>query len=87
MGMVINFHVDSFTVDLNGLSADRKRARIKFVDIRSLTELTDNVTVEIVFTNGEIQGFPYSAVTSIDGDTNISSQDILYNKMEAKLFS
>ncbi len=84
--MDITFHADSFTVELNGLSADRKKARIKLSSIRSLVADADDICVEIVFNNGEIQMFPYTAVDEIDGDTNITSQDILYDKMEAKIF-
>jgi hypothetical protein len=87
MGMKITFNTNSFTVDLGGLSADRKKAIIHNSEIRSLVESTDTVSVELVFSNGEIQSFPYLVVDSIDGDTNIDSQDKLYNTMAAKLFS
>jgi hypothetical protein len=86
MGAIITSHVGSFTIDLNGVSADRKKARIKTVDVRSVVADTDNISVEIVFTSGEIQRFPYQAIESIDGDTNISTQDILYDKMETIIF-
>ncbi len=87
MGLTITFYADSFLVDMGGLSADRKKARIKFSEIRSLVADTDDATVEIIFTNGEIKGFPYTEVDEIDGDTDISSQDILFDKMETKLFT
>ena len=88
MGIVITTSTDglSFSIDLGGLSSDRKKARIKVGDIRSVTQSTDNATVEIVFSNGEIQGFPYTIVDEIDGDTNITTQDILFDKMEAIIF-
>jgi hypothetical protein len=86
MGIVITSHTDSFTIDLGGLSAERKKARIHFTDIRSLVADTDNATVEIVFSSGEIYSFPFVVVDEIDGDTNISTQDILYDKMEAIIF-
>ena len=85
-GAVITFHADSFTIELNDLSNERKKARIKLLDIRSLVAGKDDATVEIVFSNGEIQAFPYQAVDDIDGDTNITSQAILYDKLEAKIF-
>lgn len=85
MGLTITTHTDSFTVDLGGLSADRKYARIKYSDIRSLVADTDDSTVELVFSNGEIYSFPYQAVDSIDG-TKPTSQDNLFQLMEAKLF-
>jgi len=87
MGIKITSHVDSMTVDLGGLSADRKKARIKNSDIRSLVADTDNATVELVFSSGEIYSFPFIVVDEIDGDTAITSQDILYNKMEAIIFA
>ena len=87
MGLKLTSHTDSLTVDLGGLSADRKKARIKFSDIRSITQSTDNATVEIIFSNGEIQGFPYMYVDEVDGDTAINSQDILFDKIEAILFT
>jgi hypothetical protein len=60
MGMIITSDTSSFTVDLNGLSADRKKARIKICQVRSVVSDTDDISVEIVFTNGEIQVFPYT---------------------------
>ena len=87
MGIKVTSHIDSITVDLGGLSADRKKARIKFSDIRSLVADTDNATVELVFSSGEIYSFPFLVVDSIDGDTDISSQDILYDKMETIIFA
>lgn len=86
MGLVITTHTKSFTVELNGLSVDRKKARIKYEDIRSLVTLTDNATVNIIFTNGEIYGFPFQAVTTIDG-VGVTDQDDLFDTMEAKIFS
>jgi hypothetical protein len=47
---------------------------------------TGDSSVEIVFTNGEIQKFPYTVVDEIDGDTNITTQEILYSKMVAIKF-
>jgi hypothetical protein len=87
MGAIITSHTGSFTIDLNGVSVDRSKARIKNEDIRSVVADTDGVTVEIIFTSGEIQAFPYQAIESIDGDTDISTQAILYDKMEAIIFS
>ena len=86
MGIVITSHSDSFTIDLNGVSTDRKKARIKLTDVRSLVADTDNTTVEVVFSSGEIYSFPFQAIAEIDGDTAISSQEVLYNKMEAIIF-
>ena len=87
MGLVITSHTNSITIDLGGLSTDRKKARIKKSEIRSIVSDTDNMTVEIVFTNGEIQSFPFVVVDEIDGDTSITTQDILYDKMEAIIFT
>jgi hypothetical protein len=86
MGAIITSHVGSFTIDLNGISADRIKARIKTEDIRSVVADTDGATVEIIFSSGEIQAFPYQAIESIDGDTSITSQAILYDKMEVIIF-
>ena len=86
MGIVVTKHTDSITVDLGGISQDRVKARIKLDSIRSITQSTDTVTVEIIFTNGEIQGFPWMYVDSIDGNTDITDQDKLYNAMELILF-
>ena len=87
MGLVITTHTDSLSIDLGGLSSERKFARIKYNYIRSITKSTDDKTVSIIFTNGEIYGFSYELVDEVDGDTNITSQDILYNKIESKLFA
>ena len=87
MGMTITTHTDSFTIDMGGLSKDRKKARVKYNDIRSIVTDTDNETVEVVFSSGEIYYFNFNVIDSIDGDTNISSQDILYDKIEAILFA
>lgn len=83
MGIIITSDLpkNCFEIDLGGLSADRKKATICINDIRSVVADVDNATVEIVFTNGEIQKFPFTVVDEIDGDTNISSQEILYTKM------
>lgn len=86
MGLTITTHTDSMTVDLGGLSTDRKKARIKFSDIRSLVADTDNATVEIVFSSGEIYSFPFQAVDSVDGVTP-TDQDHLFSLMETKLFA
>jgi hypothetical protein len=86
MGAIITSQVGSFTIDLNGISADRNKARIKTEDIRSVVSDSDNVSVEVVFTSGEIQRFPFQAIESIDGDTDISSQAILYDKIESIVF-
>ena len=87
MGIVITTYTDSLSIDLGGLSSERKFARIKYNYIRSITKSTDDKTVSIIFTNGEIYGFSYELVDEVDGDTNITSQDILYNKIEPKLFA
>lgn len=87
MGLVITTYTDSLSIDLGGLSSERKFARIKYNYIRSITKSTDDKTVSIIFTNGEIYGFSYELVDEVDGDTNITSQDILYNKIEPKLFA
>ena len=87
MGIKITSHANSLTVDLRGLSQDRKKARIKFSDIRSLVADTDDATVEMVFSSGEIYSFPFVVVDEIDGDTDISSQNILYDKMEDIIFT
>jgi hypothetical protein len=88
MGIVITSDLakNCFEIDLGGLSSDRKKATICINDIRSVVADTDNATVEIVFTNGEIQSFPYIVVDEIDGDTDISSQEILYDKMKTIKF-
>jgi hypothetical protein len=88
MGIVITSDLanNCFEIDLGGLSADRKKATICTNDIRSVVADTDDATVEIVFTNGEIQKFPYTLVDEIDGDTAINSQDILYQKMKTIKF-
>ena len=85
MGLVITTYTDSMRVDLNGLSADRKYARIKYSDIRSLVADTDDATVEIVFSSGEIYSFPYTAIDSVDGVTP-TDQDHLFTLIETKLF-
>jgi len=85
MGLTITTHTDSLTVDLGGLSADRKYARIKYSDIRSLVADTDNATVELVFSSGEIYSFPFQAIDSVDGVVPVS-QDNLFQMIEAKLF-
>lgn len=87
MGIVITKHTDSFTVDLGGLSADRKKARIRIATVRSIVADLDGVTVEVVFSNGEINSFPFVAVDSIDGDTDITSQDKLYDAMNLLIFT
>ena len=73
MGIVItsNLAKNNFEILLNGISADRKKATICLNDVRSVVADTDDATVEIVFTNGEIHKFPYTLVDEIDGDTNI----------------
>ena len=86
MGLTITTHANSLTVDLGGLSADRKKARIKFSDIRSLVADTDDATVEIVFSSGEIYSFPFQAVDAVDG-VQPTSQEHLFSLMEAKLFA
>jgi hypothetical protein len=88
MGIVVtsNLAKNCFEIDLGGVSADRKKATICISDIRSVVADTDNATVEIIFTNGEIQKFPYTIVDEIDGDTNISSQEILYQAMKTIKF-
>ena len=86
MGLIIITHTDSLTVDLNGFSKDRKKARIKYSDIRSLVADTDDMTVELVFSSGEIYSFPYVAVASVDGVTP-TSQDNLFELMEVKIFA
>lgn len=86
MGLIITTHTDSLTVNLNGLSKDRKKARIKFSDIRSLVADTDDSTVELVFSSGEIYSFPFEAVESVDG-VQPTSQENLFDLMESKLFA
>jgi hypothetical protein len=89
MGIVITSDAvnNCFEIDLGGLSADRLKATVCLRDIRSVVADTDGATVEIVFTNGEIQKFPYNVVDEIDGDTNISSQEILYQKIKSIKFA
>ena len=86
MGLVITDLTNRFEVELNGLSADRKRARIRKASIRSVVEASDNSTVEIVFDNGEIQRFPYQVVDSVAGDTDMTSQDKLYLAVDTLIF-
>lgn len=81
----ITTHTDSMTVDFNGMSQDRKKARIKYDAIRSIVADTDDASVEIVFTSGEIYKFPY---TAIEWDTvACTDQDDLYGKVESKVFA
>ena len=86
MGLVIIGYTDSFEVDLGGVSQDRKKARIRKSNIRSITESIDGYSVELVFGNGEIQSFPYIYVDSVDGDTDITTQDKLYNAVILLIF-
>ena len=72
--IVITNYTNAINVALNGASADRKEARIRKIDIRSVVMDTDNVTVELIFTSGEIYKFPYTYATSIDGVTPTSQQ-------------
>lgn len=83
---VITFFNDSFKIELNDLTKDRKLAKIKFNSIRSLTLPNNDNEVQIVFSNGELHTLSYQQIDSIDGDTNISSQEILFDKFDAKLF-
>lgn len=87
MGIVVTKHIDSITVDLGGLSSDRKKARIRLNDIRSITQSTDDETVEVIFSSGEINGFRYMVVESVDGDTDITTQEKLYNAMSLIIFT
>ena len=84
--IVITSNTNSLLVELNGASPDRKKALIRISDIRSVAVDTDNATVELIFSSGEIYAFPFVAITSIDGDTNITTQEILFNKMTAIIF-
>lgn len=90
MKAVITTHTESFTIELNDLATDpsqRKKARIDFKDIRSLAKRNDDKTIEIIFTNGEIKGMSYENIDEIDGDTDITSQSILYNKLETAKYT
>lgn len=86
MGVIITSTTDSFKIYLNGNSTDRKFTRTKYESIRSLVKDTDDECVEFVFNDSAIQYLNYTDVDSIDGDNDISSQDILYDKLEAKIF-
>lgn len=86
VGIKIVTGVNSLSIDLGDVSTERKYARIKYSDIRSLTKSIDNTTVSVIFSSGEIYGFPYTIVDEVDGDTVITSQDILFDKLESKLF-
>ena len=77
---------NSIRIDLDGLSTERKSSRIKLDHIRSIVPLEDDETIEVIFTNGEIYTVNYLAVESIDGDTNISSQQILNDKFDLIVF-
>jgi hypothetical protein len=44
------------------------------------------MTVELVFSSGEIYSFPYVAVANIDG-VQPTSQEHLFELMEIKLFA
>jgi hypothetical protein len=85
MGLKITTYADSMFIDLNGISADRTKAHIKFHDIRSIAACTDLLTVEVIFSNGEIKGFPYTAIEEFNGVAP-TSQDDLYNKIDAAIF-
>ena len=84
MGIVIVSYTTAFDVDLGGLSADRKEARIRKNDVRSVVMDTDDITVELVFSSGEIYKFPYSSVDSVDG-TAPTDQAHLYSLMNTVL--
>lgn len=86
MGIIITSTADSFKIDLNGESLDSDFVRIRYSSIRSLKRSTDNETVTFVFDGGEHHLTNFNDVDSIDGDTAITTQVILYDKLEAKIF-
>jgi hypothetical protein len=78
-----------FSIDLQplidlGIHFDRKFAKIKYDDIRSLNKDNNTTEIEIVFTNGEIQRMDFNNV-KVDGVEPVD-QDDFYNKMEVKIF-
>jgi len=86
MGVIITTHADSFSIDLNGVSNDRKKARIKYSDIRSLVADKDEKCVELVFSSNEIYYLDYNSIDELDG-TAPTDQDDLYSRLEAKIFA
>lgn len=83
----ITFTANAFRLDLNTLAKDRKVAKIHFSEIRALCMTNNEEDIEIVFSNGEIKLINYNDVDKIDADTSITSQQILFDKFDAKLFT
>lgn len=78
-----------FTIDVAPLIAvgvhfDRKFAKIKYSEIRSLNKQNNDAEIEIVFSNGEIKKMSYDTVT-VDG-VDPTDQNDFFNKMDAKIF-
>jgi len=89
-GAIIITKSTSFTIDLQplidlGIPFDRKFARIKYEDVRSLNKENDTAQIEIVFTNGEIKCMDFNHIETIDGNP-VASQDAFYDAMEAVIF-
>ena len=70
-------------IEFNDFTKSRKDAFIRKSDIRSCNTANDenNEQVEVVFNNGDMFLMNYKAIFEIDGDTNISSQIILRDKL------
>jgi hypothetical protein len=86
MGMIITSTATRIEIDFQGTNNDIKWEIIKLSSIRDIEQSTDDETINITYTNGEIQYFNFNDVDDIDGDTSITSQLIFWNKLESIIF-
>jgi hypothetical protein len=86
MGMIITSTATRIEIDFQGTNNDIKWEIIKLSSIRDIEQSTDDETINITYTNGEIQYFNFNDVDDIDGDTSITTQLIFWNKLESIIF-
>lgn len=81
MRIVMTSDADYVYCEFNGLHGEWDDAKLKRSSVRSVCKCKNDGGVEIIFTSGSDIILHYLAIESIDGDTAITSNDILRNKL------
>ena len=86
MGIIITSTATELKVDFDGEHVEMKCEIIRLSNVIGIDQSTDNKSIDITFSSGEIQKFDYNKVDEIDGDSSITSQAILWTKIKDIIF-
>lgn len=74
---------DYVYIEFNNAAQEFVDSKVQRSAFRSVNKVIEDKGVEIFFQNGDMVLFKYQYIDSIDGDTNITNNTILRDKLRA----